>query len=126
MNAKGKYFLTCAVSKSEYNKISSCDLAKEIWDRPQTLHEETDQVKETKISMLVHHEMFKMSEHENIDNITTRFIYMMALGKRYSNAKMVRKILTSLSKAWRPKVTTIQEAKGLNVLNLYALIGSFM
>ena len=37
---------------------------------------------------------------------------------------MVRKILRSLSKAWHPKVTTIQEAKVLNVLSLDALIGS--
>ena len=37
---------------------------------------------------------------------------------------MVRKILRSHSKAWRPKVTTIQEAKDLNVLSLDALIGS--
>ena len=54
MNAKAKYLLTCALSKSEYDKIISCDSAKEIWDRLQVLHEGTNQVKETKISMLVH------------------------------------------------------------------------
>ena len=32
MNAKAKYLLTCALSKSEYDKIS-CDSTKEIWDR---------------------------------------------------------------------------------------------
>ena len=53
MNAKAKYLLTCALSKSEYDKIISCDSAKEIWDRLQVLYEGTDQVKETKISMLV-------------------------------------------------------------------------
>ena len=54
MNAKVKYLLTCALSKSEYDKIISCDSTKETWDRLQVLHEGTDQVKETKISMLVH------------------------------------------------------------------------
>ena len=68
------------------------------------LHEGTDQVKEMKISMLVHeYEMFKMLEYENIDEMTTRFMHIInqlkALGKRYSNAEMVRKILRSLSKA---------------------------
>ena len=104
MNAKAKYLLTCALSKSEYDKIISCDSAKEIWDRLQVLHEGTDQVKETKINMLVHqYEMFKMLEHENIDEMTTRFMHIInqlkALGKRYTNAEMVRKILRSLSKA---------------------------
>ena len=129
MNAKAKYLLTCALSKSEYDKIISCDSAKEIWDRLQVLHEGTDQVKKTKISMLVHqYEMFKMLEHENIDEMTTRFMHIInqlkALGKRYTNAEMVRKILRSLSKAWRPKVTAIQETKDLNVLSLDALIRS--
>ena len=65
MNVKVKYLLTC-------------DSAKEIWDRLQVLHEGTDQVKETKISMLVHqYEMFKMLEHENIDEMATRFMYMI-------------------------------------------------
>ena len=36
MNAKAKYLLTYALSKSEYDKIISCDSAKEIWDRLQT------------------------------------------------------------------------------------------
>ena len=129
MNAKAKYLLTYALSKSEYDKIISCDFAKEIWDKLQTLHERTDQVKETKISMLVHqYEMFKMLDHENINEMTIRFMHIInqlkALGKRYSNAEMVRKILRSLSKAWRPKVVAIQEAKDLNVLSFDTLIGS--
>ena len=68
MNAKAKYLLMYALSKSQYDKIISCDSTKEIWDRLQTLYEGTNQVKETKINMLVHqYEMFKMLEHENID-----------------------------------------------------------
>ena len=70
MNAKANYLLTCALSKSEYDKIISCDLAKEIWDRVQTFHEGTNQVKETKISMLVYQcEMLNMLEYENIDDM---------------------------------------------------------
>ena len=74
MNAKAKYLLTCALRKSEYDKIISYDFAKEIWDELHALHEETNQVKETNIIMLVHqYEMFKMMDHENINDITTRF-----------------------------------------------------
>ena len=79
--------------------------------------------------MPVHqYEMFKMLEHENIDEMTTRFMHIInqlkALGKKYTNVEMIRKILRSLSKAWWPKVTTIQEVKDVNVLSLDALIGS--
>ena len=129
MNAKTKYLLTCALSKSEYDKIISCDSAKEIWDILQVLHKGIDQVKETKISILVHqYEIFKMLDHVNIDEKTTRFMHitnqLKALGKRYLNAEMVRKILRSLFEAWRPKVIAIQQAKDLNALSLDALIGS--
>ena len=79
--------------------------------------------------MLVHqYEIYKMLEHENIDEMTIRFMHIInqlkALGRRYANAEMVRKILRSLSKAWRSKVTAIQEAKNLNVLSLNAHIRS--
>ena len=61
MNTKAKYLLTCALSKSEYDKIISCDFAKEIWVILKTLYEETNQIKETKIRMLMNqYEMFKM------------------------------------------------------------------
>ena len=129
MNAKAKYLHTYALSKSEYDKIISFDSAKEIQNGHQVLHEGIDQVKETKINMLVHqYEMFKMLEPENINETTTRFMYIInqlkALCKRCSNAEMVRKILRSLSKAWCPKVTAIQEVKDLNVLSLNARTGS--
>ena len=66
--------------------------------------------------MLVHqYEIFKMLEHENIDEMTTKFMHIInqlkALGKRYTNAEIVKRILRSLSKAWHPKVTAIEEAK---------------
>ena len=78
MNAKAKYFLICALSKSEYDKIISCDFAKEIWDRLQNLHEGTDLVDKTKISMLVRqYEMFKILDHKNIDEMTIRFMNIL-------------------------------------------------
>ena len=51
--------------------------------------------------------MFKMLGHENIDKMTTRFMHIInqlkALGKRYTNAKMVRKILRSLLRPCVPR-----------------------
>ena len=53
LNAKAMNLLYCALSASEFNRISTCTFAKEIWDRLEITHEETNQVKESKISMLV-------------------------------------------------------------------------
>ena len=52
---------------NEFNRISTCDTSKEIWDRLEVTHEGTNQVKESKISLLVHnYELFKMKEEETI------------------------------------------------------------
>ena len=59
LNAKAMNLLYCALNASEFNRISTCNSAKEIWDRLEVTHEGTNQVKESKINMLVHkYELF--------------------------------------------------------------------
>ena len=43
-----------ALDGNKFNIISTCNSAKEIWDRLKITHEGTNQVKESKISILVH------------------------------------------------------------------------
>ncbi|GAV74652.1 UBN2 domain-containing protein, partial [Cephalotus follicularis] len=51
---------------------------------------------------------------------------LQALELTYSNSEMMRKILRCSPKSWMPKVTTIEEAKNLNILPLEDLLGSLM
>ena len=46
--------LFCALGASEYNRVSLCENAKEVWDKLQVTHEGTNHVKKTKIGMLTH------------------------------------------------------------------------
>ena len=129
LNSKSMYYLTCALGRSEYDKIANMETAKDIWDTLKTAHEGTDQVKESKIYMLVHkYELFKMDEQESIEEMFSRFTTITndlnSLGKIYSNPDKVRKLLRSLPKAWRPKVTAITEAKNLATLQIEELLGS--
>ena len=74
LNAKAMNVLYCALSVNEFNRISSRATAKEIWDRLEVTHEGTNQVKETKINMLVHkYELFMMESNETITDMFTRF-----------------------------------------------------
>ena len=58
LNAKTKHTLYCTLYPSEFNRISSCDTAKQIWDKLEVTH---DQVNESHINMLVHDcKMFKI------------------------------------------------------------------
>ena len=131
INAKAMNLLYCALDPSEFNRISTCMSAKEIWDTLEVIHEGTDQVKNTKVNMLVHtYEMFRMEPNESITDMYTRFTNivnaMRSLGKVISNADLVNKILRSLPTSWDPKVTAIQEAKDVDKLPLEQLVGSLM
>ena len=52
-NPKAMNVLYCALDPNEYNRILTCESAKEIWDRLEVTHEGTSQVKESKINILV-------------------------------------------------------------------------
>ena len=42
LNLKSMYYLTCALGRSEYDKIANLETAKQIWDTLKTAHEGTD------------------------------------------------------------------------------------
>ena len=112
LNAKVMNVLYCALDVNEFNRISTCMSAKKIWDRLEVTHEGTNQVKESKINMLVHkYELFKIEHDESITEMFIHFIDIInglkSLGKSYSNSDLVRKILRSLSRTWEAKVTAI-------------------
>ncbi|GAV89534.1 UBN2 domain-containing protein, partial [Cephalotus follicularis] len=104
LNSKAKHVLFCAVGPNEFNRISSCDSAKEMWDLLEVTYEGTNQVKESRISMLVHeYELFFMHENESISDMFTRFTTIINslknLGKSYSSQELVKKILRCLPKS---------------------------
>ena len=133
LNSKAMNCLYCALDSNEFNRISICESAKEIWDTLMVCHEGTSQVKESKINLYVHdYEMFQMNDNETISEMFTRFTDIInslkSLGRSYTTSDLVRKVLRSLrpKERWQPKVTAIEEAKDLNKLKLDDLIGSLM
>ena len=131
LNAKAMNALFCALDKNEFNRISTCEMAFDIWRTLEITHEGTSRVKDSKVNILLHDfELFRMQPSETIGDMYTRFTDVVnslrALGKCFSDFEFVNKILHSLSKKWDSKVTAIQEAKTLNNLPLEELIGSLI
>ena len=82
------------MDKNEYNRICQCKSAKEIWRLLEVTHEGTNQVKESKINLLVHsYELFFMKDNETIVEMITRFIDIVndleALEKTYKELETV-------------------------------------
>jgi chromosome segregation ATPase len=57
--------LYCAFDSKEFDEISSCNSAKEIWEKLEATYEESSQVEESKMSMLVHNH--KLSQIEKVE-----------------------------------------------------------
>ncbi|GAV57969.1 zf-CCHC domain-containing protein/DUF4219 domain-containing protein/UBN2 domain-containing protein, partial [Cephalotus follicularis] len=88
LNAKAKRVIICALNSNEFNRVSSCATAKEMWDILEVTYEE--------------YEMFSMKENENISGMFVRFTNIInslqSLNKCYTNSEMVRKILRRFKK----------------------------
>ena len=59
LNTEVVYTLQCFMNKNEYNRICQCKSTKEIWRLLEITREGTNQVKKSKINLLVHsYELF--------------------------------------------------------------------
>lgn len=128
-NAKAMNALFCALDRTEFNRVCSCNNAFEIWNLLEITHEGTSQVKDSKLFQLESEfEKFRMEVDEDVDNMYTRFTKIVndskVLGKVFSNGDLVRKILRSLPPKFNPKVTAISESHDLKALNIESLIGN--
>ena len=104
------------LSVNEYNRVSSCIVVKEIWERLETTYERTDQVHKSKVRLLKQeYEVFKMKDGETISEMITRFNKvtneLRLLEKGIPQEYKVDEILRSLPKSWEAKVTIIKESK---------------
>ncbi|XP_070009892.1 uncharacterized protein [Nicotiana sylvestris] len=128
-NYRAKKILMCGIGPDEYNRVSVCDTAKEIYEDLQTAHEGTTHVKQSKIDMLtIEYELFRMKDDESIQDMHTRFTSIInelhSLGDVIPKNKLVRKILSVLPGSWEIKVNAITEAKDLQILTMDELIGN--
>ena len=60
VNFKAINTLHCTLNPIKFNRISTCKITREIWDKLKVTHEGTSQVKESKLALLSNqYEMFK-------------------------------------------------------------------
>ncbi|OMO77060.1 Zinc finger, CCHC-type [Corchorus capsularis] len=111
--------LHCALNITEFNRVSTCVNAKEVWEKLRVTHEGTSQVKESKISLLQYeYETFKMIPDETVNSLIDRFSSitnrLSHLGKAIPKSERVKKLLRALPKSWNPLITAIRESRNLN------------
>ena len=81
-NAKALNFLYCALHVNEYNRVAGSETAKEIWDKLTAIHEGTNQVKDSKLHVLMgEYETFMMKPEETIRETIDRFLKIFNTAK---------------------------------------------
>ena len=128
-NSKALNAIFCGVSLDEFHRILHITIAKEAWQILETTYEGTKKVKDTKLQMLTtRFEELRMSENESFDSFYSKLnevvIGKFNLGEKMEDSKVVQKILHSLLKSFRAKVTTIEESKNHDEIKVQELIGS--
>lgn len=128
LNHRAMKCLYNGICQDEYEKISSLESAKEIWDYLIVVNEGTAQVKKTRTRLLLReYELFEMDPKESIQDMFTRFTKitneLSSLGRKFPTDDLVTKILSILPESWEQKVTAIEEFRLLQDMTLEDLIG---
>ena len=128
-NSKALNAIFCGVPPDEFHWILHITIAKEAWQILETTYEGMKKVKDTKLQMLItRFEELRMSEDESFDSFYSKLnevvIDKFNLGEKTGDLKVVQKILRSLLKSFRVKVTAIEESKDLDEIKVQELIGS--
>jgi hypothetical protein len=113
----------------EFGRISRCVIAKEAWETLEITHEGSKIVKASKIQMLVSKfEEIRMEEEETFDEFYSKLSTIrnstINLGKKMTDAKMVKKILRSLPPRFIPQVAAITQSQDLETMRVEELVGS--
>ncbi|WMV52317.1 hypothetical protein MTR67_045702 [Solanum verrucosum] len=125
---KARKLLICGLSVNEYDLISSCESAKEIWDLLRTTYEGTEEIKKSKLDLFItQFEGFTMKEGEPIHEIRTRFSTiideLMFLEEPVPVAKQVSKILEILPRSWTNDFVIENETREPDVMTIDATAG---
>ena len=108
-NSKAMNAIFNAVSMEEFKSISNVEVVHTACNILQTVHEGTKAVKINKLQQLTSKfESIRMSDDESFDKFYAKLNDIVnsayKLGEIYDQPKIVRKILGSLTKDFRPKV----------------------
>ena len=102
-NSKAMHALFNAVSTNQLKVIANCEVARDAWDKLRIKNEGTDAVKKSRLrSLAKSFENLTMEEEETVAEFHAKLCDISnesyALGKTYSNAKLVRKVLGVFTK----------------------------
>jgi hypothetical protein len=123
------YILYQAVDESGFEKIAGATTSKEAWETLQRVFKGADKVKQVRLQTLRGElEAMKMKETEGVSDYISRVQAVVNQLKRngeaLTDARVVEKILRSLTENFENVVCAIEESKNLEEMSIDDLAGS--
>ncbi|KAI0516112.1 hypothetical protein KFK09_008784 [Dendrobium nobile] len=123
------YLLYQAIDESGFEKIVGATTSKEAWNTLEKVFKGADRVKQVRLQTLRGElEGMKMKESEGVSDYITRVQAVVNQLKRngemLTDARVVEKILRSLTNNFENVVRAIEESKDLGTLTVEELAGS--
>ena len=114
---------------NEFKGISNVEVVYTVWNILQTVHEDTKAVKINKLQQLTtRFESIRISDDKCLDEFYAKLNDIVNstynLGEIYDQPRIVRKILRSLTKDFKPKVIVITESKDVDCIPVDEFVGS--
>ena len=130
-NLQAMNLLYCALSENEFNRISICECAKDIWDRLEITYEGTPELKDSRVSVLMDKlEKFKMIKGETVSEMEKRFTEIIhplkSLGKTFTNEEIVKRFMKATIPPYTSKIDAIEEGRDFHNLTLDILVSKLM
>ncbi|KAL4292046.1 hypothetical protein GQ457_14G011990 [Hibiscus cannabinus] len=127
MKAKVKSCIFSAVSPSILAKIMNFETPTKIWEHLKEKYAENEKMKSMKvINLLREFEMKKMKESDLVKECAEELVKIAdkerMLGKKFSDEKIVEKILVTLPKNYEPKISSLENSKVLSSITLEELL----
>ncbi|KAK0587081.1 hypothetical protein LWI29_016995 [Acer saccharum] len=117
------------VDSRQFSYIQNLETAKEAWEALQVTNEGTKAVKKSRLQLLTSQfEVLQMGEEDKFIDFQDKLLDIanqcQALGTPISGERLNWKILRSLPKRFKAKVTAIEESKDVDVMSIDELLGS--
>ena len=117
------------MANEEFKRISSTEVAKEVWTILETTYEGTKAVKTVKLQRLTRcFEELSTEEDKTFDEFYAKLKDIVNsafnVGVSIAKSKIVRKILRSLPERFHAKITVIEEVKDIDQITLTELVGN--
>ena len=121
--------LFSSVTNEEFKKISSTEIAKEVWTILQTTYEGIKVVKDSKFQRLTtSFEEINMEEDESFNEVYAKLKDIVNSTFNFAETihepKIVRKVLRSLPEIFHAKITIIKESKDIDKIPLTEMVGN--